>query len=78
LIGTEIQIERHGGPRRFGLFGGKHRGATTWLTAQARACDQENPALGNRRGQNIINRQLNIGAVVTIVDQGKSIRWLDA
>ena len=78
LVRTEIQIEHHGGAGFSGQLRRIQRGAAARLLAEIRAGELEHAALRDRRGENVIDRQRNIGAVVAVEHQRKFIRRFDA
>src|SRR6185295_18788060 len=62
----------------FCLGGGEQRRASGRLPAQTGAGNQQCAALGYWCGQRVVDRQFNVGAVVTVIDQWKFVRRLNA
>ena len=62
-----------GVPAWLRCLGGKERRAATRFLAQARTADQQGAAIGNRGRQHIINVQVDIGSVFTVVRQWETV-----
>ena len=77
LVGPEVDVERHRHAGLAGQLGGEQRGAAARLLAQAGAADQQRAAVGDRRRQHVVDRQLDVGAVVAVVGQREAVGRLD-
>ena len=78
LVCPKIQIQVDYGTVCLRLFGGVTCGTPTRLLAQPSAAYQHGSTLGNRRGEDIVNRELNIGTIVAIKDERKPVRRFNA
>ncbi len=78
LVRAEVKVQYHLCASLTGQFRTEEGGAPAWVLAQIGTCKLEDVALGYGGSQNVIDRQLNIGAVVPVVDQGESVWRFDA
>src|SRR5207253_8427120 len=77
LVRPKIQIQDDFRSRRLRLLSRENGSTSRRLTAQASSGELEHAAIGNWDGEDIINRELNVRAVVTVIDQWEFIRRLD-
>ncbi len=78
LVGPEVDVEDHVGPHLARRLGGEHGGAAAWLLAQVGAGELQDFAVSHGGGQHVVDGQLDVGAVVAVVDQRELVRRLDA
>ena len=78
LVGAEVDIKDDGRAGQARLLGGEEGGAAAGLQAQVGAGELEDAAVADRRRQRIVNRQVDVGAIIAVIDQRELVRRLNA
>src|SRR5258708_16346741 len=78
FVRAKVEVQDDLRPRRLRLLGRENGSAAGRLAAQPGSRELEHAAIRNRDGEDIINRKLNIRAVVTAIDQWEFIRSLNS
>ena len=74
LVCAKVKIEKHGRSNGLGVFGGKEIRASTRFLAQSGAGDEQCVTIGDWCGENIVDCEFDVGAVVAVVDERESVR----
>ena len=78
LVGAEINVEENCRAASFRLFNSKKRRAAGGFFAQVRPCELEGATVFEGRGNNVVNRELNVRCVVAVEDEREFVRWFDS
>src|SRR6266446_8017007 len=77
LVRAKVKIQDDLRSRRLRLLRSENGSTAGRLVAQAGSGELEHTTIRNGDGEDIINRELNVRAVVTVIDQWEFIRRLD-
>ena len=74
LVGAKVQVEHHGRSVATRRFGRKHGCRPTRFAGKVGAGKLEYPAVVVRRGQHVVDGDVDVGAILPVEDQREPVR----